>query len=115
VNTTYNALFSQIQRQAKQDEHPVWPADAVRGAIIDALRELAASHPDARMDKRGRLRSAPAEWPEDPSENLPIDDYYAPAAAALALAKLHLRDGQDVKDESAGAFWLGRYKELAGG
>ena len=115
MKTTYSSLLQQVRRQIKDDAQDVLDDATVKNTIMDALRELASARPDARLDKFGRLRNVPAEWSEDPEQPVPLDEYYVPALVALSLAKLHMRDGLDLKDEALASRWMNRYTQLVGG
>lgn len=115
MRTTYSSVLEQVRRQIKDEAAAVLDDVEVQGAIVDALRELGTTHPDARLDSYGRLRSIPEAWPEDPQQPVPIDEYYVAAIVALALAKLFMRDGWDFKDEALAKLYMSRYTQLAGG
>ena len=118
MKTTWNQVAAQVRRVLKDESAAVFAEDLLHATIADAVRELATTHPEARLDEFSRLRPIPEGWPQDGirgDENLPIDEYYVPALAALALAVLHRRDALDAKDEALANHWQNRYTQLAGG
>lgn len=112
---TFQDMLSRVRRQAKDEDAAVWPDSTVQACILDAVKEIGRRRPESRLDKCGKLRGTPAEWPEDAASPIPLDDWYEEALAALATSKLHLRDALDAKDESLGNYWAHRATELIGG
>lgn len=111
----WNEMLSRVRRQAKDEGSALFADETLKGLVLDAARDLGRARPEALLSRNGLRRSIPAEWPEDPTEGMPVDDFYEEALVALVLSKLHLRDAQDAKDESLGAYWERRYRELIGG
>ena len=118
MRTTWNQVAAQVRRTLKDEAGAVIPDETLQATIADAMRELATTHPEARYDAFGAIRPIPDGWPQDGlqgGDDVPIDEYYVPALAALALAMLHRRDALDAKDEALANHWQNRYTQLAGG